>query len=96
MHDYCAAKRNLALSFNTQAGTFYSGRRIAATFRHAIARSQTATMHNRARVVRGSCKILSRNIHYKHARMPIDFQRTDNVKRAASYNIAALQNATSP
>ncbi|WP_298833792.1 hypothetical protein, partial [uncultured Campylobacter sp.] len=52
-------------------------------------------MHNRARVVRGSCKILSRNIHYKHARMPIDFQRTDNVKRAASYNTAALQNMTS-
>ena len=29
---YCAAERNLALSFNTQAGAFYSSRRIAATF----------------------------------------------------------------
>ncbi|EEV18036.1 hypothetical protein CAMGR0001_0791 [Campylobacter gracilis RM3268] len=29
---YHAVERNLPLSFNTQAGAFYSGRRIAATF----------------------------------------------------------------
>lgn len=52
-------------------------------------------MQNRTRVARGNYKILRRNIHYKRARVPINFQRSDDVKRAASYNTAALQNATS-
>lgn len=30
-------------------------------------------MQNCTRIAHGSCKILRRNIHYKHARMPIDF-----------------------
>ena len=32
--------------------------------------------------------------HCKRARVSIDFQRSDDVKRAASYNTAALKNAT--
>ena len=52
-------------------------------------------MQNRTRVARGNYKILRRNIHYKRARVPINFQRSDDVKRAASYNAATLQNTTS-
>ncbi|WP_297879783.1 hypothetical protein, partial [uncultured Campylobacter sp.] len=48
---YCAAERNPALS--------YSDERIVGFSTHD-SELQTATMQNRARIARGSCKILRR------------------------------------